>query len=119
MKKYDVDLSAKYSVEFPDEKLVKSYFIDGDWKNTFYTFSDLSDLAEHVTMNFHHEDSKFDHDKKLFYKFIEGFYPFYSKNNIGDWVSTDEESGAVIIISEVDELDIDYCTEMENADGSQ
>jgi hypothetical protein len=114
MKKYDVDISAKYQVTFPDEKKVIDYFILGDWKNTFYTFDDLEDICEHVTMGFHHEDSKYDHDKKTFYKFIEGFYPFYSDTNTGDWTSTDEESGAVIIVSEEDELDIEFCQEVDD-----
>ena len=113
MKEYDVELSAKYYVEFPDEQGAIDYFIKGDWKNTFYTFNDLSDVAEHLIMGFFHEDSKFDHDKKLFYKFIEGFYPFYSKSNVDNWTSADEESGVIIIISEEDELDIDYSFEME------
>lgn len=113
MKKYVVDLSAKYKVTFPDEQKVIDYFIEGDWKNTFYTFGDLDDLCEHLIMAFFHEDSRFNHELKSFYKFIEGFYPFYSDSNTGLWTSTDEESGAIIQVEEEEELDIEYCQEEE------
>jgi len=109
MRKYDVDLTAKYHVTFPDEQKVIDYFINGDWKNSFYTFSDLKELAESITMGFYHEDSKFDHDKGEFYKWLEGYPLFYSETNAGVWTS--KEDGVVIQVEEIDELDIDYCTE--------
>ncbi len=113
MKKYVIDLSAKYHVTFPDEQKAIDYFIDGDWKNTFYTFSDLGELSEHIVFGFFREDSKFDHEKNLFYKFFEGFYPFYSGINLGIWTSTDEENGTIVQIEELEELDIEYCQEVE------
>lgn len=113
MKIYDVDLNAKYHVKFPDAEKTISYFIDGKWKETFYTFSDLSELASHLIMGFHHESPAHDFINKQNYKFIEGFNHFNYDEKTDTWISTDEVSGIVIIISLEEELDIEYCQEKE------
>ena len=112
-KKYEVNLSSEYTVTFPDEQRIIDYYIDGDWKETFYTFSDIEDLIRNLMYIFVRTDLESQTGKEgehYLCKDIEGFPTFIrDKDNRDLFVSSHEECGTIIVERE-DELDVDYVT---------
>ena len=96
MKKYKIKLKASYEVSFSNESKVKNYFIDGDWKKFFYDFTNLEDLANFIGYNF-----------MQYGEHIEGFSDFKYNEKIDSYESKDKNYG-IIIVSEVDDLEIEY-----------
>jgi hypothetical protein len=115
-KKYEVDLSSRYNVTFPDEEKIISYYIEGDWKETFYTFSDIEDMIRSIIYSFVRTDTEHKKDSDNEYyscKVIEGYPEFVRDEDNRDlYVSAWEDCGTIILERE-DELDVDFVTEME------
>jgi len=44
--KIEVIYESKIVIEFCDPEKARAYFIDGDWKDSFYTFDDLEEVAD-------------------------------------------------------------------------
>ena len=113
-KKYEVDLSAQYTVEFPDEQKVIDYFIDGTWKESFFEFSDIEDMVSSIIYSFIRTDTQLSSDTTqaaFWYKEIEGYPPFIRDKDDRDlFVASHEECGTIIVKLE-DELEVGYVTE--------
>jgi hypothetical protein len=99
--KITATLEQEMKVEFTEPEKAKAFFIDGDWKNSFYTFKNLEDLAESLMLNTKdkllfrehwHEDKEIKSGAK-----VEGFPVFYSQ--VGGKLATEENSiiGQIII----------------------
>jgi hypothetical protein len=115
-KKYEVDLAAQYIVTIPDEQKVIDYYINGDWKDTFWELDDIEDLIKSIMYSFVREDTthqKNKDDKYYACKSIEGFPEFIrDKENRDKYISHHEECGTIIVELE-SELEVDYVTEKE------
>jgi hypothetical protein len=95
---FEVDLKMNIRVQFTDEAKIKEFFIDGDWKEHFQTFHEVSEVAQHLAYCFGHEMHN-----------PEGFGNFEHKYEEGYYVSEQPEEYGTIYIKIVDELDVDYC----------
>ena len=85
MKKFNIDLVAECEVSFSDEDLVQAFFIESQWRESFYDFEDLGELAGFIG------ESLIDGDK-----IIDGFTDF-SFNNEGELVSKYKDYGSIIV----------------------
>ncbi len=96
---FEVDLKATVKVQFSDEAKVKEFFIEGDWKECFFEFSDLTEIAEHLAF--------------VVQKFgsfnIEGFGDFVRESNY--YVSHQPNEYGSIYIELSEGLEVDYTTE--------
>lgn len=108
MIKKGLAIQTEMSVVFHHPEKTESYFIDGDWKNYFYSLDDLDELAETIALGARcsgvnlHKDSETSNYEWVID--IEGFPLFYKKygernhyvaENIKDG---DEETGVIEII---------------------
>lgn len=91
-----VEISSEIDVQFSDEPKAEEFFIKGDWKETFFTFNDLDDIAQHLAYGFQEEVGFFmTRDVN-----VEGFGCFKQKDKV--WTSEYEEFGAIHIRVETD-----------------
>ena len=81
-------------VSFLDEESSFKHFIESDWKESFYTFDNLDDVAEHISYAFHIANNEFQKidGKYAFVKFIEGFGDFIQQDN-GHYKLTEKFDG--------------------------
>ncbi|WP_348826496.1 hypothetical protein [Halomonas sp. RT37] len=70
---FNIDFEMKVRVEFSDEPKSKAFFIDGDWKESFYDLVDLEDLASSIASGFVHETPTFQPEHRTFGFFLEGY----------------------------------------------
>ena len=96
MSKFRTDFEMSIDVEFLNPEKAKAFFIDGDWKKSFYTFNDLADLARGLSCEFHDEPKEWENNH--YSKDIEGFGLFIEKNE--KWYSIEdakEVHGGIVI----------------------
>jgi len=93
---HKIDLQGVFSVEFTDPEKSKAFFIDGQWKDSFYDFSSLGSLSGHIVFNFYHTPRAYKAAKGDFIKNIEGFSAFIL-NPAGNYVSSDNDYGKIIV----------------------
>lgn len=107
----EVTLQTDIRVILHDPEKTEDYFIDGDWKNYFFTFSDLDDLIEHLAYAARYMGTEWKHNpEKSAYDTvidIEGFPYFhmssdkrnsYVAENIIDETNGNRETGKIEII---------------------
>ncbi len=94
MSKIRTSFEMEIDIDFLDEKSSFKHFIEGDWKESFYTFEDLNEVAEHISHNFHIANSELKkvNDEYRWVKFIEGFGEFVEQDN-GAFKLTEELNG--------------------------
>jgi hypothetical protein len=109
MKKFECTLEAKIEVKFSDESKVEAFFIDGDWKKSFYDLGDMEELASHLVYAFDQTPEEWS-DRGCSSKFIEGFGAFYEVSR-GTWIITSKETGD-IIIEEIEDLYVSWVDEV-------
>jgi len=116
-KAFEVELNAEYIVTFPDEQKTIDYFIEGDWRDSFFDFSSLQDMARSIIYDFHNADREFVKNKDDKYESIKSLegYPTFVRddNNMDKWAANCEECGT-IIVELTQELDVEYTTEVED-----
>ena len=115
MTKFSSNLEIIIDVDFKEPDKAESIFIDSDWKDTFFRFFDLEDIADHLSLNFHKAEIFLIDGKRL--KMVDGFGSFIYDHNKDEWslgVGGNIECGEVIIkysqnlhVSYVEELDND------------
>ena len=101
MSKIRCSFEMEIDINFQDTDKAKSYYIDGDWKESFYSLADLEEVAEQLSYSFYVEDEKWDKILKAVIKFVEGFGTFVKKDN--EWHLTEEfasDGGGIIICYE-------------------
>lgn len=99
MKKFNVELKQEVEVEFSSVNKAKKYFIKGDWKDFFYAYENLEELASDLALNFSNPRgvTSYDWVKGCYTMFIEGFGEFISTGSCYDFSLTSEEFGTVKI----------------------
>lgn len=94
-------LEQEMKVEFTDPEKAKAFFIDGDWKKSFYTFDDLEELASFLMLNAREKLVVGDHwregEELKSGADIEGFPYFYRHNGQKLIAEHDDEIGQIII----------------------
>lgn len=104
----EVTIQTDVRVILHEPEKTKDYFIDGDWKETFFTFSDLDDLIDflaHTTQRLKSDFVYIAEEKKGYRQIdIEGF-PYFIRddtqrdNYIAEsCVDDDRETGKIEII---------------------
>ncbi|MBL0523181.1 hypothetical protein JD523_20195 [Aeromonas enteropelogenes] len=108
-KKFEVELIAQISVEFADPDKSHAYFVDGDWKETFWDVDDLDDLARDIGHNFMNATAG-GMTRKVY---LEGFGDLISNGN-GQWISCQEatEEYGQITVQVTRQLEVDSSWEL-------
>lgn len=78
-------------VNFVDKEKAEQMFLESDWKEFFFEFVDLDDVAEHLAMNFHRYDEKWEDDAR--WKHIEGFGSYRYNKESKAWHLAGEGDG--------------------------
>ncbi|HHJ3076722.1 TPA: hypothetical protein ACPVZG_000512 [Vibrio parahaemolyticus] len=116
MRKFKATLSAEFTVDFEDEKKAESFFLEGDWKESFYEFEDLEELVEHLLLNFFNADEKWDTDEGKRYKNVEGMGTYYLFSDTKEWKLIPKEGSELpcgqITLKEIDSLGCEYVNEV-------
>ena len=112
---YTVTISSEVKVEFSHPDLAESYFLKSDWKEVFFTFSDMEELVEWISMAVFNEKPNFMPSRvsptgeAIFVKEVEGLPLFYDRGSHGWWdhlyVASDPEIGEIVV--RFDDLDVD------------
>jgi hypothetical protein len=104
MSNYRVDIEGKVIISFDDPVKAKRYFLESDWKDYFYTFHDLSEVAQHIAGHFIEPRTRI---------FIEGFGEAYRpryKSGFNYVIENDDSGNINIFLDEpvevTDVLDI-------------
>ena len=108
MNKHRTHFSMEIDVVFENEDNAKAFFIDGDWKNLFWSISDLRDLAMSIASAFHYAESRWDKNIKKHIKSIKG-YGLFIRQQDGSYKTDDftaEEGGGHICIAYEKVLDV-------------
>jgi hypothetical protein len=100
MKNFKCSLEAIVMVRFSDPDKAKAVFIDSDWKESFYAFHDLKDVAEHLSYAIMNNTDGWSLDKKRFFRFIEGFGEFYREGDVYKGGCLDGDAGEIFIEQE-------------------
>jgi hypothetical protein len=103
-----VDLRAEINVVFVDPSLAYEFFIDGDWKEGFWTFEDLDELAEHLAYAFHMTSGEYKEidGEHQHIRDLEGF-PYFVRHK-GYFIGDSKVTGPIVISYE-QELESDGC----------
>ncbi len=103
MKKFNVELKAEHNVSFSNPEKAQAFFIDGKWKDVFYDFVDLEELAGFIALSY------LQHGKSF-----EGFSDFQRTKSPMIVENKCEEYGIISIEVDMD-LEVDYITEQEES----
>jgi len=94
-------------VEFSEPEKAKAFFIDGDWKNYFFTFSDLQDFTAALAFSFHAESDRWDKARKTWTRSPEG-YGTFAQTDSDTWVNIDDAN------DDIGKIVISYSMDLEN-----
>lgn len=104
MSKFTSLVSKELEITFSDFEKAEAYFIDSDYHEYMYDFSDMEDLVDGLSIMFTKYPSGWDFDKGL-YKDIEGFGVFYCKGD--KWTAEYPEVFGTICIEELGDFEAD------------
>lgn len=110
-KRFNVELKVEFEISFSDIVKAEEFFIDGDWRDTFYDYDDLEDLVDSLGLDFYTSRTTVSTDgnyKKI--RFVEGYGDFIYDPSIGEWECSDDDFG-VISIQDM-ELETDYVSQL-------
>lgn len=94
-------------VQFDNPDAAEEYFIRGEWRNVFYRFDSLKELAEHLAFAFHEENDQWDGKAQALCRVMEG-YGRYLKQADGAYqldANCLAEIGTMITVTYESELD--------------
>lgn len=94
-------------VEFSEPEKAKAFFIDGDWKNHFFTFGDLQEFTAALAFSFHATPDQWDRERKTWTRSPEGYGTFV-KDDSEKWVNIEEA------YEDIGRIVITYESELEN-----
>ena len=102
MTKYRTDFEMQIDVEFVEPEKAKAFFIDGDWKESFWSFDDLDEVAESISRLFFYEVEHWNREQKAFVRFLEGYGYFVRQGDV--YISSKEyaEAGEIRIREELE-----------------
>lgn len=84
--KFNIEVKSEYNIEFTKPDIAEDYFCGEDFSSVFWSFTDLSEVGEHVIINF---------KKQLYSEFsplLEGFGIFELDRNVGKYICNINES---------------------------
>lgn len=111
-----VDFEMQIHVSFGDEEAAKAYFIDGDWRNSFWDICDLDELAEILAYHFHMQPEYWDSERVAICRSPEGF-GLYVQQADGRYVLCEEgqkEIGTTITVKYASVLAVTGVFALEN-----
>lgn len=92
MKKFRTTMELEIDVYFSEPEKATDFFTNSDWKNYFFKYEKLSEVAQHIAEVFERTPELWKENK--FAKHLEGFGYFIS-NSDGTWST--EQSGFGLI----------------------
>ena len=104
MTKFRTEFDMQIDVQFVDPEKSKAFFIDGDWKNSFWEFEELNEVAADIAHSFNLEDSQWNPRFKKICKFIEGYGTFVKEGDVYITTNLGTEEAGEIRILEAQEL---------------
>lgn len=114
MATYNVDFEMQYRVEIENSEAVKAYFIDGDWKESFWELDDIEDFCRSLTTAFDRHPEYFDKELGGSSRFVEGFGLFNKPVRSNAYHLTErftKDIGSRISVRVTDELEPVFVTE--------
>jgi hypothetical protein len=73
MSEFRTSFEMEIDVSFADPEKAKAYFIDGEWKDSFWEIDDMEELAKYIAHSFHVEGDRYDAERKAIVRSAEGF----------------------------------------------
>lgn len=108
--KFNVELKTEVSVQFSNPEAAYNYFIkDTGWRDYFYRFDDLKELAEFLSQSILYTLEQWHQEKKQFYRDIEGF-PLFMKDG-ETFTCSSEEFGDIIVCGDEYNTYVEWCIE--------
>lgn len=80
--KFKATLECEIEVDFSDKEKAQAYFIDGDWKEYFYTFDGLDEFTRHLVYAFNESEEMLRGGR---IKFVEGIGEFIHDRSKNEW----------------------------------
>lgn len=116
--KRKVTLETEVVVGYSNPEKAHQYFIEGDWKNTFFDLDDLEDLTEFLALAVFQHPEGFrlvqfgvKGNEYRFVKEMEGFATFIKdENGANSWVSEHDVYGAITV--HLEELEVSFSPEV-------
>lgn len=106
---YCVEMQMNIEISFEDKEKSEEYFIHGDWKNYFYEYDNLEEIAGHIAYAFNVCPTHWSKERKTDFKFIEGFGEFFREDNT-KWINFSDETGN-IMVEIIQDLEVEYIDE--------
>lgn len=78
--RFEVDLEMQVHIDFDDISKSDSFFIEGDWKESFWKVDELRDLAEIIAYAFSTDSPHYMSKYGKFGVFLEGFGDFFRED---------------------------------------
>lgn len=113
MSSFNVDFEMQLQVTLHNPDAAKDYFIDGDWKESFYTLDDIEDLVRLLANAFQCEADCYSPEHRGFVRNVEGFGVYVRSAGADTYELDDEcqrEIGTNISVSITDELEPTFVT---------
>lgn len=99
--KFRNKIECEIDVNFVDHEKAKGFFIDSDWKDCFFKFVDLEEVAEYLALAFHNSPESTDEDGR--FKCVDGFGEYFYSHEDKVWRLTDRylPQGGVLPCGEI------------------
>ena len=112
-KAFEVNFCQCTVVQFDDGDMAEEYFIDSDWRNTFFSVDCLEDVCEIIAHGFNIASKNYDSESNKMSCFIEGFGKFVKIDNM-NWElceSARVDCGNILITEDLPHQ-VDYVQEV-------
>lgn len=116
---FKAEIKTEWIITFHDPEKAKAFFIDGDWKDYFFTFNGLKDLSEHLAFAFHNDPERWSKEQSADYRSPEGFGDYYKQSGKDVYTMTpkdhdqgDEGDPGVISITLETETEVEFISEL-------
>jgi len=109
MKSFDITMLAELQIKFSEPLLAKAYFIDGEWRETFWDIDNMHQLAKNIANAVQDYPAYYDKGYESFVKSPEGF-GVYVRQTDGSYKATWKDFGDIIVTT-VSELNAEESRE--------
>jgi len=114
MIKFEANLEIEVTIEIHDHEAAHAFYIEGDWKDSFFKFDDLSEMVKHIAAVISSSCETFCREKNEFYFELDGFGRFYSMDDRSGYLleNSAEHGGAIFV--DPSELECTWVSELED-----